>query len=392
VIRLADHSDADFSLTLKATITDSGNGITVSREVTGTHAVTVNAVADAPVVTAHDATGREDRAIPLNLSAALVDADGSEALSVSILGIPGNFRLSHGEATGNGEWRVPAGDLAGLQLIPPHDLNGTLHLTLRATSTEASGQTSTTTAPFTITIDPVNDAPELALVAPAHAKAGARQADAVGLVQASDIDSSQLGGATITLSGAQPSERLDFEGYALHTENGRVMIGNTGIQVVEGGYAPGTGTLTLSGNAAPETYAAVLGSLVLESGDASGLAAGSRSIAVTLRDSDGAVSAPSTIEVVVDDPAPIQAAAQGLPDAAGSQTTQDLAGSDILLLMADGSSDPGHGTAGAWTEQIDAGDASTTASHPSMGLDHSASDQIQTIDHFQIDAARTHWS
>jgi hypothetical protein len=391
-IRLADHSDADFSLTLKATITDSGNGITVSREVTGIHAVTVNAVADAPSVTAHDATGREDHAIPLNLSVALVDADGSEALSVSILGIPGNFRLSHGEATGNDEWRVPAGDLAGLQLIPPHDLNGTLHLTLRATSTEASGQTSTTTAPFTITIDPVNDAPELALVAPAHAKAGARQADVVGLVQASDIDSSQLGGATITLSGAQPSDRLDFEGYALHTENGRVMIGNTGIQLVEGGYAAGTGTLTLSGNAAPETYAAVLRSLVLESGGASGLAAGSRSIAVTLRDSEGAASAPSTIEVVVDDPPPIQAGAQGLPDAAGSQTTQDLAGSDILLLMADGSSDPGHGTAGAWTEQIDASDASTTASHPSMGLDHSASDQIQTIDHFQIDAARTHWS
>lgn len=387
-INLSEHSDADFTLTVKATITDTGNGVTVSREVTGTHAVTVNAVADAPGVIANDVVGQEDRTIQLNLSAALVDADGSETLSVSLLGIPAGFKLSHGEALANGAWRVPAGSLADLQLIPPQDWNGTLNLTLQATSTEATGPTATKTVPFAVTIAAVNDAPELALTAPAHAEAGAHQADAIGLAQASDIDSPQLGGATITLTGGQPNDRLDFEGYVLHAEDGRVMIGNTGIEIVGGGFSASSGTLTLSGHAAPGTYAAVLQSLVLESENASGLAAGSRSISVTLRDSDGAVSTPTTVEVVVDDLPPGQAHAP----AADFGTTQDLAGSDILLMMAEGGTDPGHAATGTWTDQIGANDSTSTASHPPVDLHQPASDHIQPIDDLQIDTARSHWA
>lgn len=389
-IRLAEHSDVDFTLTLKATITDTGNGISTSREVIGTHAVTVNTVADTPVATAQDAVGQEDHAVALNLSAALVDTDGSETLTVSILGVPDGFSLSHGASLGGGEWRVPANDLAGLQLVPAQDWNGTLHLTLQATSRETGGQTATTTTPFSVTIDAVNDAPELTLAAPDHAEAGAHQADAMGVVEAKDIDSSQLGGATITLSGAQPSDRLDFEGFVLHEENGRVMIGDTGIEVIGGGYAPQTGTLTLSGNAAPDIYSAVLQSLVLESGDASGLAAGSRNIAVTLLDSEGAASVPQTVEVLVDDPAPAPAEAQGFM-ALSSGTTQDLAGSDIALLMANNATEPGQG-AGAWTDQIESSDASAAAPHPSVDLDQPAADHIQPIDDFQIDTARANWS
>ncbi|MBO1907015.1 hypothetical protein KHP60_21120 [Microvirga sp. 3-52] len=386
----AEHSDADFVLTLKASIADTGNGITVSRDVTGTHTITVNAVADAPLVAAHDVTGPEGHAISLDLSAALVDTDGSETLSVGILGIPENFRLSHGEVLGNGEWRVPAGNLASLQLIPPQDWNGTLNLTLQATSTEVTGQAATKATSFTMTINAVNDAPELTLTAPVHAPAGSHQAEAIGLVQAGDVDSSHLAGATVTLSGGQPGDRLDFDGYTLHIEDGRMVIGDTGIEIEGGGYA--AGTLTLSGNARPETYAAVLGSLVLESGDASGLAAGSRSISVTLRDSDGATSVPKTVEIVVDEPPPSQPESTGLTADAGSGTTQDLSGSDILLLMTDGVTDPSHGAGGTWTEQIDANDASTTASHASVDLDQPAGDHIQPIDDLQIDTARSHWS
>ena len=225
-------------------------------------------------------TGLEDHAVALNLSASLVDTDGSETLTVSILGVPDGFTLSHGTAIGGGAWTVPAASLSGLQLIPPQDWNGTLNLTLQATSKEAAGQTATTTTAFTVTIEAVNDAPELALTSPDHAEAGAHHAQAIGGAQAEDIDSSHLGGATITLSGAQPGDRLDFEGFVLHEDNGRTMIGDTGIEVVGGGYAAGTGTLTLSGHATPEIYASVLEALVLESGDASGLAAGSRSIGV----------------------------------------------------------------------------------------------------------------
>ncbi|MBA1157363.1 Ig-like domain-containing protein [Microvirga mediterraneensis] len=388
----AEHSDADFTLTLKATITDTGNGISVSREVTGTHAVTVHAVADAPVATAQDAAGQEDNAIALNLSAALLDTDGSEALTVSILGVPDGFTLSQGTSLGGGVWRVAADVLPGLQLHPAQDWNGTLHLMLQATSTETAGGTATTTTPFTVTIDAVNDAPELALTAPAHAEAGAHQASALGLVAAHDVDSPQLGGATVTLAGAQAGDRLDFDGFVLHEENGRMMIGDTGIEVVGGGYEAHMGTLTLSGSAAPEVYSAVLQSLVLESVDTSGLAAGSRSIGVTLFDSEGAASVPQTIEVVVDEPPPSTVEAHGLMAAAASGTTQDLSGSDILLMMADGTIDPGHGAGGAWTEQIDAGQAPETAMHQPVELDQPVADHVQPVDDLQIESARTHWS
>ena len=388
-LRPAENSDADFTLTLKATITDTGNGTSVSREITGTHTVSVSAVADAPTTVAGDAAGLEDHAVALNLSASLVDTDGSETLTVSILGVPDGFMLSHGTAIGGGTWTVPAASLSGLQLMPPQDWNGTLNLTLQATSKEAAGQTATTTTPFSVTVEAVNDAPELALASPNHVEAGTHHAQAIGGAAAEDIDSSHLGGATITLSGAQPGDRLDVEGFVLHEDNGRTMIGDTGIEIVGGGYAAGTGTLTLSGHATPEIYASVLEALVLESGDASGLAAGSRSIGVVLVDSEGAASLERSVDVVVDD----VAHASGLAAPMGaSGTIQDLAGSDILLLMADGATDPSHGAGAAWTEQVDAGDAAASGAHPVPDLDQPAADHIQPLDDFQSDASRVQWS
>ncbi|WP_114946278.1 Ig-like domain-containing protein [Microvirga calopogonii] len=391
-INPVEHSDADFTLTLKATITDTGNGISVSREVTGVHVVTVNAVADAPNVAAQDATGQEDHAIALNLSAALVDTDGSETLTVNILGVPDGFALSHGTSLGSGVWQVPSAALPGLQLHPAQDWNGTLHLTLQATSNETSGGSATATTPFTVTIEAVNDAPELVLNAPAHAEAGAHQASAVGLVEAHDVDSLHLGGATVTLTGAQAGDRLDFDGYVLHEENGHMMVGDTGIEVVGGGYASHSGTLTLRGDASPDIYSAVLQSLVLESAEPTGLAAGSRNVAVTLFDSEGTASAPKAIEVIVDEPPPPLSDAHGPMAAADTTTSQDLSGSDILLMMADGMMDPGHGAGGAWTEQIDIGTPAETAPHQPMELDQPAPDHVQPIDNLQIEAARTHWS
>ena len=388
-LRPAENSDADFTLTLKATITDTGNGTSVSREITGTHQVSVAAVADAPVVVAGAANGLEDHAVALNLSASLVDTDGSETLTVSILGVPDGFTLSHGTSIGGGTWTVPAASLSGLQLMPPQDWNGTLNLTLQATSKEAAGQTATTTTPFSVTVEAVNDAPELALASPNHVEAGTHHAQAIGGAAAEDIDSSHLGGATITLSGAQPGDRLDVEGFVLHEDNGRTMIGDTGIEIVGGGYAAGTGTLTLSGHATPEIYASVLEALVLESSDASGLAAGSRSIGVVLVDSEGAASLERSVDVVVDD----VAHASGLAAPMGaSGTIQDLAGSDILLLMADGATDPSHGAGAAWTEQVDAGDAAASGAHPVPDLDQPAADHIQPLDDFQSDASRVQWS
>jgi hypothetical protein len=305
---------------------------------------------------------------------------------VSIFGIPEGFTLSAGTLRGDGEWRVPAGDVQGLKLTPLANWNGTLNLTVEAVSTETgSASSATSSRSFTVTVNPVNDAPELSLTAAEHAESGAHQAEAIGIAHAQDIDSTHLGGAVITLSGAQPGDSLDLEGFTLHSENGRTMIGDTGIEIVGGAYAGETGTLTLSGHASPETYAAVLQSLMLESSAQSGLAAGTRSIAVVLSDSDGAASPRQSVDVVIDEAQPVAVQGQAF------DTVQNGAGSDIILLMADEGAEMDHAATASWTEQID-GDQSPDMSHPVTALDQPAADHVQVIDDLQVDASRMNWS
>jgi hypothetical protein len=96
-------------------------------------------VADAPEATAGNVEGREDQAIALDLRAALSNPDGPEQLSsVIVSGVPDTFALSHGTLPEDGRWQVPADRLADVQLTPPRDWNGTLQLTLHATSMEPS--------------------------------------------------------------------------------------------------------------------------------------------------------------------------------------------------------------------------------------------------------------
>lgn len=136
----------------------NGSTATTSHDFT----VTVSAVADAPEATAADATGAEDGWMALSgLSAALVDRDGSESLSVRIEGVPQGARLSHGIADGTG-WVVAAAELASLSLLPPRDFAGTIALTLAASATEgANGDATVTAIPFAVTVVPVVDAATL---------------------------------------------------------------------------------------------------------------------------------------------------------------------------------------------------------------------------------------
>src|SRR3546814_10170951 len=97
-ITLPANSDADFQLTVTATATEAATGETATT--TGTIDVTVGAVADAPVLSAEDATGAEDAAIPLDIAAALTDTDGSEALSITVPGVPEGAVLSAGTDLG----------------------------------------------------------------------------------------------------------------------------------------------------------------------------------------------------------------------------------------------------------------------------------------------------
>ncbi|NBB17509.1 hypothetical protein GVN21_19280, partial [Caulobacter sp. SLTY] len=131
----------------------------------------LNATADTahrPVLVAGAARGGEDTAIDLDISAALSGgAVGTEALSVSISGIPVGATISDGVNS----FTVTAHDtgvdvtgwtLANLTITPPQDSESDFVLRIRATSTDsATGDTATNEATVAVTVDALADAMDI---------------------------------------------------------------------------------------------------------------------------------------------------------------------------------------------------------------------------------------
>ena len=131
------------------TISD-GNGGTS----TATVNLTVTAVADAPTLTVSDAEGDEGSAIPLSISASLVDTDGSETLGITIAGVPGTSTLNHGTNNGGGTWTLTPADLAGLTITSPNET--AFALTVTATAKESSNNdTASTVKTLNVTVNNV---------------------------------------------------------------------------------------------------------------------------------------------------------------------------------------------------------------------------------------------
>ncbi len=127
---------------VQATGVEPDNGAT--RTTSAGFTVNVAPVADQPNATAANVGGAEDGVIALTgLSAALVDTDGSEVLSVKITGIPTDSILSAGSNNGDGSWTIPAASLAGLTLRPPKNYSGVMSLALEAYALDANGTTAT---------------------------------------------------------------------------------------------------------------------------------------------------------------------------------------------------------------------------------------------------------
>ncbi|WP_042697298.1 Ig-like domain-containing protein, partial [Azospirillum sp. B506] len=133
---------ANYSGTVTLTVeAASQDGTAAPAWSTRSVSVTYTAVADAPNVTAHDATGAEDTPIALTLSASLVDTDGSETMAVILSGLPAGAVLNHGSNNGDGSWTLKPSELTGLTVTPPRNYSGGMDLTLTATSLESSNRT-----------------------------------------------------------------------------------------------------------------------------------------------------------------------------------------------------------------------------------------------------------
>ncbi|MEQ9617358.1 MAG: Ig-like domain-containing protein [Phycisphaerales bacterium] len=152
-------ADPDWSGTTELTFR-AWDGETWS-DMIGVHTITVEAVADAPVIDASDVSGNEDTAIALDIDADLIDTDGSETLTVTLSGVPDGAALSAGTDLGGGVWSIDPDDLAGLEITPPTNYSGDLTITINATSTEPNGDTATTSQDVTVSVEAVADAPTL---------------------------------------------------------------------------------------------------------------------------------------------------------------------------------------------------------------------------------------
>ncbi|MBF0435801.1 MAG: cadherin-like domain-containing protein, partial [Magnetococcales bacterium] len=122
----------------------------------------IDTTAEVPVLHVADASGTEDNAIPLHLSAILTDTDGSETLSIHIAGVPEGAELSAGIHNTDGTWLLSGNELSGLTIHPPANSDVDFNLQVSATSTEADGGASSTiTGTLNVSVTPEADQPVL---------------------------------------------------------------------------------------------------------------------------------------------------------------------------------------------------------------------------------------
>jgi Ca2+-binding RTX toxin-like protein len=151
------NASGDFSLTVTATSTDGTDTATT----TGVMTVSVDPQADSPSLTVADASGAEDSAIELDISAALTDS--GETLSVEISGIPTGATLKSGdtviEIDGDTATLTPS-QLETLTITPPANASGEFTLSVTAVSTDGDSQ-ATTVGTIVVDVEAVADAPTI---------------------------------------------------------------------------------------------------------------------------------------------------------------------------------------------------------------------------------------
>ncbi|WP_156493477.1 hypothetical protein [Oleiphilus sp. HI0125] len=157
-----EHSSDDFTLTTAVTFTQGD----VSKVYNGSVEVTLEAVADAPAVSASDVNGDENSAIALDITGSLADNDGSESVTgYTISDVPLDATLSAGTDNGDGSWTLTAAELAGLTITPAigHLSDIVLQVTIHNEDVDPDDSSqvdsNSATTSMTVTINPVIDGP-----------------------------------------------------------------------------------------------------------------------------------------------------------------------------------------------------------------------------------------
>src|SRR4051812_10261744 len=118
---------------------------------TGTVTVEVSAVADKPLLSVDgilraEVKSTESTLVALDISANLVDLDGSENLSVMISEVPSGVTFTAGARDAHGNWILQPADLAGLKMVLPAAFSNSFKLGVTARAVETSNYSMATTA------------------------------------------------------------------------------------------------------------------------------------------------------------------------------------------------------------------------------------------------------
>ncbi|WMT72033.1 DUF4347 domain-containing protein [Bradyrhizobium sp. Ash2021] len=186
----------NFTLGVSATTSDGGNVATS----TGSIAVTVNGVAEAPTLTvpASVTVTEGGAAVALNITDVLSEADADSSLgNIIITGVPSGVTFNHGSAGAGNTWTLnPATDLSGLTITVPEGDSFTLGV---SATTSDGGNVATSTGSISVTVNGVAEAPTLTVPASVTVTEGgaAVALNITDVLSEADADSS-LGNIIIT--------------------------------------------------------------------------------------------------------------------------------------------------------------------------------------------------
>ena len=161
----------------------------------------------APSLAATDASGGEDGAIALDIDASL--GAGTEALSITISGVPTGATLSAGIDNGDGTWTLTPAQLEGLTITPPADSDADFVLSVTATGTVTGGGSVTSSTALTVAVAAIADAPTLVVndangigIPPGFIDGGGVPDPAIALdIASSLVDNDGSETLSITISG-----------------------------------------------------------------------------------------------------------------------------------------------------------------------------------------------
>ncbi len=157
-----EHYSGDADWTFRINVREAG-GDTFSREYDET--VHFEAVADAPTLAADDVAGMENTWIDMDITTALVDADGSESLSVYIADVPdgvsfnagtkltSSVTLADGTTLPAGTWVVDQGDVASLQVRQDTNVSDDFDVRIFSQTTEGANNDQAVTGPQSVHVD-----------------------------------------------------------------------------------------------------------------------------------------------------------------------------------------------------------------------------------------------